>query len=78
MFTTMLMYGALSFAVVQSLSRVGLFVTPWTAAYRGSLSFTVSWNLLKLMSIESMMPFNHMLPPSPPVFNLSQHQSLFQ
>ena len=61
MFTTMLMYGALSFAVVQSLSRVGLFVTPWTAAYRGSLSFTVSWNLLKLMSIESMMPFNHLI-----------------
>ena len=60
-FTTMLMYGALSFAVVQSLSRVGLFVTPWTAAYRGSLSFTVSWNLLKLMSIESMMPFNHLI-----------------
>ena len=38
--------------VVYSLSRVQLFVTPWTAAHQASLSFTVSWNLLKLMYIE--------------------------
>ena len=41
---------------VQSLSHVQLFVTPWTAACQASLSITKSWNLLKLMSIESVMP----------------------
>ena len=34
------------------------FATPWTATHQASLSFTVSWSLLKLMSIESVMPFN--------------------
>ena len=43
---------------VQSLSRVQLFVTPWTAARQASLSFTISQSLLKFMSIESMMPSN--------------------
>ena len=43
----------------QSLSRVQLFVTPWTAAHHASLSFTSTQNLLKLMSIESVMPSNH-------------------
>ena len=47
--------------VVQSLSHVWLFATPWTAAHQVSLSFTVSQNLLKLMSIESPMPFNHFI-----------------
>ena len=47
--------------VVQSLSRVQLFVTPWTAACQASLSFTISWSLLKLMSIESVMPSNHLI-----------------
>ena len=36
-------------------------VTPWTAARQASLSFTISWSLLKLMSIESVMPFNHLI-----------------
>ena len=36
-------------------------VTPWTAARQASLSFTISWSLLKLMSIESMMPSNHLI-----------------
>ena len=45
--------------VVQSLSCVWLFATPWTAAHQASLSFTISWSLLKLMSIESVMPSNH-------------------
>ena len=45
-------------AVVQSLIRVWLFATPWTAAHQASLSFTNSWSLLKLMSIESVMPPN--------------------
>ena len=44
---------------VQSLSRVQLSVTPWTAARQVSLSITSSWSLLKLMFIESVMPSNH-------------------
>ena len=43
---------------VQLLSRVQLFVTPWTAERQASLSFTISWSLLKLMSIGSMMSSN--------------------
>ena len=46
---------------VQSLSRVRLFVTPWTAACQASLSVTNSWSLLKLMSIELVMPSNHLI-----------------
>jgi len=46
---------------VQSLSRVRLFVTPWTAAHQTFLSITNSQSLLKLMSIESVMPFNHLI-----------------
>ena len=55
---------------VQSLSHVQLLVTPWTAACQASLSITKSWSLLKLMSIESVVPSNHLschpllLPPS--------------
>ena len=47
--------------VVQSLSHVQLFVTPWTAAYQASLSFTTSQSLHKLMSIESVMSSNHLI-----------------
>ena len=43
------------------LSRVQLYATPWTAACQASLSFTISWNLLKLMSTESVMPSNHLI-----------------
>ena len=46
--------------VIQSFSGVQLFVTPWTAAHQTSLSFTISWSSLKPMSIESMMPSNHL------------------
>ena len=46
---------------VQSLSHVQLLATPWTAAHQASLSITNSWSLLKLMSIESMMPSNHVI-----------------
>ena len=49
------------FSSVQSLSCVQLFVTPWTAAHQASLSITNSPSLLKLMSIESMMPSNHLI-----------------
>ena len=48
-------------AVVQSLSHVRLFATPWTAAHQASLSFTMSWSLVKFMSIESVMPPNHLI-----------------
>ena len=59
------------FSSVQSLSRVLLFATPWTAALQASLSITKSWSLPKLMSIESVMLSNNyilchplLLPPS--------------
>ena len=46
---------------VQSLSHVGLFMTPWTATRQASLSITNSRSILKLMSIESVMPSNHLI-----------------
>ena len=46
---------------VQLLSHVQLFVIPWIAAHQGSLSITNSWSLLKLMSVESVMPSNHLV-----------------
>ena len=49
------------FVVVQSLSCVPLIVTPWTAARQAPLSFTIFWSLLKPMSIESVMPSNHLI-----------------
>ena len=55
----------LSLSSVQSLSRVRLFVTPWTAARQASLSITNSQSLLKLMFIESVMPSNHLILCSP-------------
>ena len=62
------------FSSVQSLSHVQLFETPWNAAHQASLSITNSWSLLKLMSIKSVMPSNHLIlccplllmPPVPP------------
>ena len=71
------------FSSVQPLSRVRLFSTPWIAACQASLSITNSWNSLKLMSIESVMPSSHLilccplllLPPVPPAsgsFPMSQ------
>ena len=49
------------FSSVQSLSRVSLFVTPWTAARQASLSISNSRSLFKLMSIELVMPSNHLI-----------------
>ena len=49
------------FSLVQSLRHVQLFVTPWTIARQASLSFTIFWSLLKLMSIESVMSSNHLI-----------------
>ena len=51
----------MGFVVVQSLSHAWLFATPWTAAHQSFLSFTISQSLLKLMSIESVMPSNHLV-----------------
>ena len=50
-----------SFSSVQSLSRVRLFVTPWAAAHQASLSITNSRSLFKHLSIESVMPSNHLI-----------------
>ena len=65
--------------VVQPLHHVWLFAAPWTATHQASRSFPVSWSLLRLMSIESVMPSNHLipLPPFPSTVSLSQHQGLF-
>ena len=47
--------------VIESLNYVWFFETPWTAAHQASLFFMISWSLLKLMSIESVMPSNHVI-----------------
>ena len=68
---------------VQSLSRVRLFATPCITARQASLSITNSWSLLKLMSIESMMPSSHLilcrplllLPPIPPSIKILSNES---
>ena len=54
-------YQVLSHSSVQSLSRVHLFVTPWTAAHQASLFITNSQSLLRFLSIESVMPYNHLI-----------------
>ena len=72
------------FSSVQSLSRVRLFVTPWTAALQASLSIDNSRSLLKLMSIESVMQSNHLivcrplllLPPVFPIFRVFSNKSV--
>ena len=51
----------MSVSSVQSISHVLLFETPWTAAHQASMSITTSQSLLKLMSIESVMPSNHLI-----------------
>ena len=51
----------LAVVVLQLLSHILLFMTPWTAAHQASMSFTISQGLLKLMSIELMMPSNHLI-----------------
>ena len=70
---------------VQSLCRVRLFVTPWIAAHQASLSITISRSSPKLMSIESVMPSNHLtlchplllLPPIPPSIRVFSSASTF-
>ena len=77
------MGASVQFSSVQSLSNVWLFATPWIAARRASLSITNSGSLLKLMSIESVMPFSHLilccplllLPPIPPSIMVFSNES---
>ena len=71
------------FSSIQLLSHVRLFVTPWTAARQASLSITNSQSLLKLMSIESVIPSNHLILCHPLLLLLSifpsiRHPGLFQ
>ena len=54
-------FSSVQFSSVQLLSHVWLFATPWIAACQASLSITNSWSLLKLMSIESVMPTSHFI-----------------
>ena len=70
------------FSSVQSVSHVWLFATPWVTARQASLSITNSWSLLKLMSIESVMPSSHLilcrpllLPPIPPSIKVFSNES---
>ena len=71
------------FSSVQSLSRVRLFATPWTAAPQASLSITNSWSSLRLRSIKSVMPSSHLnlcrplllLPPIPPSIRVFSNES---
>ena len=76
-------YYSLTFSSVQLLSRVRLFATRWTAACQASLFITNSWSPPKPMSIESMMPSNHLilccplllLPPIPPSIRVFSNES---
>ena len=67
------------FVVVQSLSCVWLFATPWTVTPQVSLAFTIYQSLLRLISIESVIPSSHLILCHPLLLqlNLSQHQALF-
>ena len=56
------------FSSVQSLSHAQVFATPWTTARQASLSITISWSLLKLISIELVMPSNHFILCCPLIF----------
>ena len=55
------MDNSVHFRSVQSLSHVWLFESPWTAAHQDSFSITNSWSLLKFISIESVIPSNHLI-----------------
>ena len=64
--------------VVQSQSSVKLFVTLLSAEHQASLSFNISWSLLKLTLSDAIQTSHSLLSPSPPAFDLSQHQGLLQ
>ena len=77
---------SVQFNLVQSLSRVRLFATPWMATHQASLSITNSRSSLRLMSIESVMPSSHLilcrplllLPPIPPSIRVFSNESTLQ
>ena len=69
---------SVDYVSVQSLSRVRLFATPWTAARQTSLSITNSRSFLKFISIDLVMPSNHLALCHPPSLNLSQNQGFFK
>ena len=80
----MLYYLTYQFSSIQSLSHVQLFVTPWTTAHQASLSIkTPKLHLLEFTQThvhwvdDAIQPSHPLLSPSPPTFNLSQHQGLF-
>ena len=72
--------GGTQLSSVQLLSCVWLFATPWTAAHQASLSITRSQSLLKVMSIKSVLPPNHLILCHPLLLlpSFSKHQGLFQ
>ena len=82
-FLHLVMYYIHAFSSVQPLHHVQLFLTPWTAARQASPSITNSWSLLKLMSIASVMPSNHLmlcrplllLPTIPPSIRVLSNES---
>ena len=61
LFRWLILFATFQFSLVQLLNHVGIFVTPWTAACQASLSITNSRSLHKLISIESVMPSNHLI-----------------
>ena len=77
---------SVQFSLVQSLSRVWLFATPWITARQASLSITNSWSSLKVMSIELVLPSSHLflchplllLPPIPPSIRVFSNESTFR
>ena len=78
-----ILHGSVQFTSLQSLSRAQLFATPWIATRQASLSITNSQNLLRLTSIESVMPSSHLilcrplllLPPIPPSIRVFSNES---
>ena len=78
-------FHVIQFSSVQLLSRVWLFVTAWTAACLASVSITSSWSLLRLRSIKSVMPSNHLilchfllLPSIVPSIRVFSNESVFR
>ena len=82
-FPSGIFFSSVQFSSVRLLSRVQLFVTPWTSAHQASLSIINSRSSLRLTSIESMMPFSHLilcyprllLPPIPPSIRVFSNES---
>ena len=76
-------FSSVQFSSVQLLSRVRLFATPWITAHQASLSITISWSSLRLMSIEWVTPSSHLilcrplllLPPIPPSIRVFSDES---